>query len=69
MVMNLEIPVNTTAKVCLPATDPGIVKESGKILNKVNDIKIIGIENNKLAVEIGSGKYRFEFKTKVKSKK
>jgi alpha-L-rhamnosidase len=57
--INVEIPVNTTATVYLPASVNDVVKEGGKLLKTLSDIKIIGNENGSLKLEVGSGLYRF----------
>ncbi|WP_423128634.1 family 78 glycoside hydrolase catalytic domain [Gaoshiqia sp. Z1-71] len=57
--LNVEIPVNTTATVYIPATDVSKVKESGKALNVQRAIELVGPENGYVVVKIGSGKYQF----------
>ncbi len=58
LTMKVEIPVNTTATVYIPASDVGKVKESGKNLSR-KEIEIVGTENGYVIVHIGSGKYEF----------
>lgn len=52
-VLNVEIPVNTTATVYLPAAKNFVIKENGKII-KAN------YAAGKAIVKIGSGKYNFK---------
>jgi predicted GH43/DUF377 family glycosyl hydrolase len=59
LIMNIGIPVNTTARIFIPATDPEYVFESGRQLKEVKDIKITGKENGSLVIETGSGNYSF----------
>jgi len=51
--LNVEIPVNTTATVYLPAAKNSVVRENGKII-KANYVA------GKAIVKIGSGKYNFK---------
>ncbi|RLD09759.1 MAG: alpha-L-rhamnosidase [Chlamydiae bacterium] len=58
--LNVEIPVNTTAKVYLPTKNKSDVKESGRKISRVKNIKFTGMENNYTVFEIKSGKYEFD---------
>ena len=51
--LNVEIPVNTTATIYLPATKNSIINENGKVI-KANYV------NGRAIVKIGSGKYNFK---------
>ena len=62
LIMNITIPVNVTARIYIPATDPDSIFESRKPLKDVKDIKFEVIENDRLILETGSGNYRFEVK-------
>jgi len=55
----VEIPINTTVRIYLPAADADAVAESNKKLNTQKEIKILGNENGYLVVEAGSGTYSF----------
>ncbi|MDQ2863133.1 MAG: alpha-L-rhamnosidase, partial [Bacteroidota bacterium] len=59
LLMDLEIPANTTATVFVPAVNAGAVKESGKGLSELNDIKVKGSEDSYVVLELGSGVYHF----------
>jgi alpha-L-rhamnosidase len=59
LVMDVEIPANTTATVYIPAKDLGSIKESGKNLPQINGLKVMGKEDNYVVVEVGSGVYHF----------
>jgi alpha-L-rhamnosidase len=52
----IAIPANTTATVYLPSKD---LKESGKYLSQVEGIKMIGKEDGRTVVLLGSGTYQF----------
>ncbi len=64
--MDVEIPVNTSATVYIPATDAGAIKESGKSLSQVNGIKIKDTADGYIPVELGSGLYHFSFQNTTK---
>ena len=44
LTMDVEIPANTTAKIYIPATNKEVIKESGKPILTVKEIKLIGKE-------------------------
>ena len=60
LAMAVEIPANTRATIYIPAADVQNVKESGKALSAIKEIKITGKEDGYVIVETGSGKYNFE---------
>jgi len=57
--MDVEIPANTTAAVFVPANDVNRIKESGRSLSSITDLKIIGTEDGYVKLELGSGSYHF----------
>lgn len=60
LVLDVEIPANTTATVYIPATDPAFVTENGLALTSLKDAQIVGTDKEYVQVVIGSGTYRFE---------
>ncbi|MEY2917671.1 MAG: hypothetical protein RIS73_1385, partial [Bacteroidota bacterium] len=60
----VEIPVNTTALIYLPATITDSITESGKPVNKTGAMKILRYESGSAVIEIGSGKYNFIVQSK-----
>ncbi len=58
LLMDVEIPVNTTAIVFVPAENADAIKESGKVLSQV-DIKVKSIKDGYVVLELGSGAYHF----------
>ncbi len=58
--MDVEIPANTKATVFVPAKNENAVNESDKVLSQENDIKVKGIEDGYVVLELGSGLYHFE---------
>jgi hypothetical protein len=58
--MEVTVPANTRAEVALPTgVAAGAVTESGHPLSEVADVRVLGGEGDRLAVEIGGGTYRF----------
>lgn len=57
--LNIEIPPNTTATVYIPASAADAVTESNTALNSIKDIKVNGMEDGYVVVQLGSGKYNF----------
>ncbi len=58
-VMDVTVPVNTTATVYLPAISANKITESGNPLLSVKEISITGTEKDYVVVKIGSGSYSF----------
>jgi alpha-L-rhamnosidase len=59
LIMDIEIPVNTTATIYIPADDKNNITESGKQIDAVKDIRVKGNEDGYVIVNAGSGKYHF----------
>ena len=59
--LEIEIPVNTTAKIVLPTKNQDNISESGNKITSSNPISVSQNINGKVVVEVGSGKYFFEF--------
>ncbi|MGI8950116.1 MAG: family 78 glycoside hydrolase catalytic domain [Chitinophagaceae bacterium] len=57
--LNVEIPVNTTASVYIPANNINSIKENNFPLSSQKNIKLKSKEGNYFIVEVGSGKYYF----------
>ena len=60
--LNTQIPANTTAKVYLPAKEGAQIQENGQPLKRNKDAKLIGYENGKAIIAVGSGDYNFTVK-------
>jgi len=58
--MNVTIPANATALIYIPFSSGSVIKESGKDISGMKDFQIIGEENGRKMVRIGSGTYAFE---------
>ncbi|MFI5133784.1 MAG: family 78 glycoside hydrolase catalytic domain [Chitinophagales bacterium] len=62
LLLDVEIPANTTADVFLPAENIAAITESGNELTLIKDIKISGKQNGVVVVQLGSGIYHFVIK-------
>jgi alpha-L-rhamnosidase len=59
LMLEIAIPVNTTATVYMPAQDAAGVTESGKPASKSEGVKFLRLENNAAVYAVGSGIYQF----------
>jgi hypothetical protein len=57
--LHLEVPVNTTATVYLPARNAGAVTEGGRLASEAACVHFLRQENDKVIYEVNSGKYEF----------
>jgi hypothetical protein len=57
-ILEVAVPANSTAEIYLPATDVKQVTTYGTPLSASDDITVIGTDNGKLLVKVGSGNYR-----------
>jgi len=62
--LDIEIPVNTSATVYIPATSVESVMENNVALSSATGVRVTGKEGNYVVAEIGSGKYNFVSTTK-----
>ena len=60
VIINVMIPVNTSATLILPASGQNKVTVDGKPLSENPDLKDIKFSDNKLSLQTGSGEYTFE---------
>ncbi len=59
LLLDVEIPANTTATIYIPANNGGTVTESGKPIATEPDIKMADPETGYVVVNVGSGMYHF----------
>jgi alpha-L-rhamnosidase len=57
--LDVTIPVNTIAVIYLPAISSNIVLEKGKSITVQKEIKVLGVEKDRVKVQVGSGQYHF----------
>jgi hypothetical protein len=61
-IMNVEIPVNTTATIYLPSTSSSTIMENGEEVKGKTDLRIVAFEKDKTRIRVGSGNYSFTVK-------
>jgi hypothetical protein len=59
VVMDVTIPVNTSALVFVPFRSGSTLKEKGKDISEVKDIQVVGEEGGRKVLKVGSGTYHF----------
>jgi alpha-L-rhamnosidase len=60
LIINIKIPVNTTATIILPVASISGVTESGSQLASVKELTDVRSESGRITMKAGSGEYRFE---------
>ncbi len=58
---SINIPVNTTALIYIPGSDPAKVFENGMPVLKSKSVRYLRAESNYLVYEVGSGMYFFSY--------
>jgi alpha-L-rhamnosidase len=61
--LEVTVPANTTATVCIPAKDAASVTESGRSVESAEGVKFLRQEKDIIVVEVGSGDYKFVSQT------
>jgi alpha-L-rhamnosidase len=56
----IHVPVNSTATIYLPTTDPTKIKEGNQPLSKAKGVKFLHMENGAAVYAVGSGTYQFQ---------
>lgn len=65
LTLEVIVPANTTATVCIPGSDRGHITESGKPVKQVAGVKFLRMEQGNALFEVGSGTYKFASETKL----
>jgi len=60
IIMDVEIPANTTATVFVPASNKEAITENGNTVSSSKDLQVTGSENGYVILKVNSGKYHFE---------
>jgi alpha-L-rhamnosidase len=60
IIMDIEIPANTTATVFVPALNKETITENGNAVSSSKDLQVKGTENGYVILKVNSGKYHFE---------
>lgn len=58
--LDVTIPANATAEVCVPAAAPDVVQENGAPAGRAEGLVFLHFENDRAVYEAGSGSYHFE---------
>ena len=61
VIMDVEIPANTTANIFIPSDDPNKIMENGKSLILMKHESNSNTEKGYSVITVGSGKYQFSF--------
>jgi alpha-L-rhamnosidase len=64
--LDVTIPPNTTATICIPAKDAASVKESGQPAASVAGLKFLRMDHGTAVYQAGSGSYAFTSDTSVR---
>jgi alpha-L-rhamnosidase len=59
LTLEVVVPANTTATVCVPVNDLVGITESGKSVRQVEGIKDLRLDKGNAVFELGSGTYKF----------
>jgi len=59
LTLEVVVPANATATVCVPSKDMAGITESGKPVEQAGGVKFLRQENGKAVFEVGSGTYKF----------
>ncbi len=62
LIVNLAIPVNTTATITLPATDPDDVTINNGTTEHCKNVSFIEFQDSLVKYQVGSGHYKFAIK-------
>jgi len=57
--LDITVPANTTASVYLPTQDVESITESGQPINNQNHVRVVGADDGKVELQVGSGRYAF----------
>ena len=60
IIMDIEIPANTTATVFVPAPNKEAITENGNAVSSSKDLQVTGTEEGYVILKVSSGKYHFE---------
>jgi alpha-L-rhamnosidase len=69
LTVTVNVPANTTALIHLPVGKTDEVVESGRVITMAKEMKVIGMEQGRVVVEVGSGSYSFLMKEEMVIKK
>lgn len=59
LLLDVEIPPNTTATIYVPSINQSKITEGGKVIDEICGVEFVKNENNRAVYKVGSGKYNF----------
>ncbi len=59
LLIDVIVPANTTATICIPAPEGGLITEGGRPLASVKELSVESVERGSLNLKAGSGEYHF----------
>ena len=59
-IIDVDVPANTKARICIPADDINAVTEYGQVVKKDSNILLLNYEKGLVTYQLKSGKYHFE---------
>ncbi|HXC97828.1 MAG TPA: family 78 glycoside hydrolase catalytic domain [Verrucomicrobiae bacterium] len=59
LMLEVEVPANTTATVCIPTRNIAGITENGQLVENAEHVKFLRQEGGKAFFEVGSGGYKF----------
>ncbi|MFO1513818.1 MAG: alpha-L-rhamnosidase C-terminal domain-containing protein [Verrucomicrobiota bacterium] len=65
LTLDVVVPANTTATICLPARDVASITEGGKPAASAEGVKFLRMEKDGAIFEVGSGDYKFVAETRL----
>ncbi|MDR0791744.1 MAG: glycoside hydrolase family 78 protein [Chitinophagaceae bacterium] len=60
LTMDIVVPANTKASIFIPGGNANDIKENGKSIGNISELKVIGNRHGYTELEAGSGTYHFE---------
>ncbi|WP_109508646.1 family 78 glycoside hydrolase catalytic domain [Nocardioides speluncae] len=60
LALDVTVPANATAEVRVPAANRWAVREGGKPIGEVDDVRFVRFEDGDVVLEVGSGDYAFQ---------
>jgi len=60
--LEVHIPANTSATIYIPAENADAILENGTTLASAPDVQVTGVENGRVILKTGSGRYRFQIR-------
>ncbi|NLH15170.1 MAG: family 78 glycoside hydrolase catalytic domain [Phycisphaerae bacterium] len=58
-ILAVIVPVNTTATIFIPTSNPETVSESGRAISRAAGLRQVGLSRDQLVLDAGSGRYEF----------